>query len=78
MLLGLGVGGNDRLLAHPVVEPELGMLAGGGGKANEELVGFQLMDEVEPALQRVLGALDVRARVLVAPLREQGRPPPRQ
>jgi hypothetical protein len=46
------------------------MLAGGGGEADEELVGFQLVDEVEAALQRVLGALDVRARIFVAPLRE--------
>ena len=76
VLVGLGVGGDDLVLADPVVEAEISSVVGGNGEADEEVVRLQLVDEVESAGERVLGALDEGSWVLVAPFGQQGRPPP--
>src|SRR5579859_1365132 len=76
VLVGLGVGGEDLVLTDPVVEAEVSSAAAGEGEADEELVGLQLVDEVEAASKSILGALDERSWVLVAPFPKQRCPPP--
>ena len=67
--LTFGVGVGNPVLAHPVIEAEVRAIAAGGGEADEELVGLQLVKQVEAALEGVLGATQSWPRVLVAPLR---------
>jgi hypothetical protein len=76
MVVRLCVSCGDLVLTDPVIKAEIANIACRNGKADEELVGLQLVHEVEAAGKSVLGTLDERARVLVAPLREQRRPPP--
>ena len=71
--LALSVGGRDLVLADPVIEAEIGALTGSGGEANEELVGLELVDEMEVAFQRVLCTLEVGPGIFVAPVRQQRR-----
>lgn len=64
------------MLADPVVEAEIRRTAKADREADEELIGLQLMHQVETAGKRVLGPLDNWPRVLVTPFGKQGRPAP--
>jgi len=76
--LALSVGGRDLVLADPVIEAEIAALSCCSGEAHEELVGLQLVDEVEVAFQGVLRTLEVGPRIVVAPFCQQRGPPPRE
>ncbi len=51
---------------------------GGGDQADKELIGLQLVDQMEAPLQCMLGALDKGFWMLVAPFGETNRTPPSQ
>ena len=68
----------NTVLADPVVEAVAGQLACGEGKVDEELVGLELVDKVKASLECVLRSPEVRPRVLVKPLCQCDRPPPRE
>ena len=40
MIVGVGVGGSDLVLADPVVEPEIRSPSEADGEVDEELIGF--------------------------------------
>ena len=76
VLVGFGVGGDDLVLAYPVIKANVLRVARGDHEADEELVGLQLVNQVEASFQRMFGPLDELFRTLVAPLSQPRRPPP--
>jgi len=51
VLFGLGVGGHDLVLAHPVVEADVLSLSNADGETYEELVCLQLVDQVNELIR---------------------------
>ena len=78
LVTAFAIGIFDPVLADPVVETNVGRLPGRRRQVNEELIGLELVDHVEPSLQRVLGPPDQWARVFVQPVGQRRRPPPRE
>src|SRR5712692_3703999 len=62
-LIAFRVGVLNTVLSDPVVEAVAGQLACGEGKVDEELVGLELMDQVESTLKCVLRSPQVLPRL---------------
>ena len=77
-LVAFRVGVLNTVLADPVVETVAEQRACCEGKVDEELVGLELVDQVKATLECVLRSPEVLPRVLVKPLGQCGRPPPRE
>jgi len=76
--VAFGVRVLNTVLAHPVVKAVARQLAYREGEVDEELVGLELVDQVKATLECVLRSPEVLPRLLVKPLGQCGRPPPRE
>jgi hypothetical protein len=76
-LIAFGVRPLHAVFADPVIEAKLWQAASRCSEVDEELVRLQLVDQMEPPLERMLGASHKPEWFDIEPFREGRRTPPR-
>src|SRR5487761_214762 len=76
--VAFGVGALNNVFTAPVVKAVVWQLTCREGKVDEELVGLELVYRVKATLECVLRSSEVLSRLLVQPLGQCRRPPPRE